>query len=82
MILEDIFIIINFALLIVIIFILLQVRALNLKLNSINKTVEVSRTELKGIKNKLSEIDKSGSSLTEKDLRHISSNISMNSKRF
>ncbi len=49
MILEDIFIIINFALLIVIILILLQVRALNLKLNSINKTVEVSRTELKGV---------------------------------
>ena len=49
MILEDIFIIINFALLIVIILILLQVRALNLKFNSINKTVEVSRTELKGV---------------------------------
>ncbi|GBE55563.1 hypothetical protein BMS3Bbin15_01740 [archaeon BMS3Bbin15] len=62
----DIFIIINFALLIVIILILLQVRALNRRLSGINKTVEVSRTELKEIKNKLSGIDKSGSSLTEK----------------
>ncbi len=62
----DIFIIINFALLIVIILILLQVRALNRRLSGITKTVEVSRTELKEIKNKLSGIDKSGSSLTEK----------------